>query len=182
MVKMDVCQMQGRQFLGSVAIGLDTLIPFGNEYRPNKLLRAITYPYRAVSAAKEFQATKMRITVDGKVHCCSPLMVTISNGAYAGAGFTAVPGASVTDGMLHVCIVEAEPSQFVRTVIPDILSSAHVGQPGVRVLNGKSVVIAADTPFRARIDGECETMRRLTVLGSLPVFRAISRQDIPCLE
>jgi diacylglycerol kinase (ATP) len=160
-ISMDTFLADGKPYLGSISYGLDSVVPRPGKINRPRILNALRYPYRMAKEVKEFVPKPLRVIVDGTVIQCQPLMVTVSNGEYAGSGVKAVPGSKVTDGLLSVCVIEGDKDQFVRKVIPDILSSSHKGKPGVTILSGKSVIIDADEPVSMRVDGLMRNSRHI---------------------
>ena len=160
-ISIDTFLVDGTPCVGSVACGLDTLVPHPGKLNRYRLMNLLRYPYRIARQVKEFEAQPMRVIVDGDIHVCRPLMVTIGNGEYAGNGVKAAPGSSVTDGKLEVCIIEGPQEQFVSKILPELIASTHTGKPGVKILKGSSVVLDADSPFDLRVDGTPRTARHI---------------------
>jgi diacylglycerol kinase (ATP) len=79
--------------------------------------------------------------------------VAIGNCRSYGGGMLITPGASVHDGALDVCIVEAVPRAELLRQLPRVLRGSHVHVDGVRMLRGARVEIAAlDSPLGGSSD------------------------------
>jgi diacylglycerol kinase (ATP) len=63
-------------------------------------------------------------------------------------------GASLTDGLLEVCVVGGmSRSQFLRA-FPKVFRGTHVDHPKVTMLRGARVEVSSDRPFDVYADGE----------------------------
>ncbi len=66
------------------------------------------------------------------------MLVVIGNGRSYGGGMTVLPDASLVDGMLDLCIVQAlSKSAFLRA-FPKVFMGRHTTHPKVRMLRASS--------------------------------------------
>jgi YegS/Rv2252/BmrU family lipid kinase len=177
-ISMDMATVDGAPFVGSIAYGLDTVVPRPGKINCSRILSSIRYPYRLARQVREFVPVKLKITVDNEVYTGSPLLVTIANGEYAGNGIKASPGSTVTDGKFSVCIIDGNRDPFVSRVIPALMSGSHIGMEGVRILTGSSVVLDADIPIQTRTDGTVDTLRYFEA-GLVPAALRVAVPYVP---
>ena len=175
---MDTGTVDGSAFMGSIAYGLDTVIPRPGKLNSSRILSSFRYPYRLVRQVREFVPTSLKITVDGEVYKGAPLMVTVGIGEYAGNGIKAAPGSTVSAGKLSVCIIDTNTDQFVSRVIPALMSGSHVGMEGVRILKGTTVVLDANSPILARVDGTEDALRHFEA-SILPASLRVAVPYVP---
>lgn len=116
--KVDAALINDRYYINSACFGLDSIIannvhtgvniPFMPKYIIGILKNVLQYRSRQVKIYDQEQ-----LLFEGPMILC-----TINNGQYYGGGFRIIPHASIIDGMLDVCVVDALP----RWKIPYMLS------------------------------------------------------------
>ena len=79
----------------------------------------------------------------------------------SGGGTLVTPNASVSDGLLDVCVVEAMGrAEFARLVLK-IKRGEHLGEPGVHYAQVPSVMIESERALRVNVDGESTEAQQL---------------------
>jgi diacylglycerol kinase (ATP) len=112
------------------------------------------YVAAVFSTLRRFQAAKFDVTVDGQHHPLPAMLVAVGNGRSYGGGMRVCPDASLTDGLLEVCVVGAMGrGEFVRN-FPRVFRGTHTTHPKVTMLRGARVEISADRHFHVYADGE----------------------------
>jgi len=81
-------------------------------------------------------------------------LVTAGNGMSSGGGFLLTPNASITDGLLDVCLVEHAPISRVLQIIPFALQGTHVRAPEVHMHRARTLRIDSEHPLPIHTDGE----------------------------
>ena len=85
----------------------------------------------------------------------------------SGGGTLVTPNASVTDGLLDLCIVEAMGrADFARLVLK-VKRGEHVGEPGVHYAQLPSVMIESSEPLSVNVDGENSEATRFDYVARL---------------
>jgi diacylglycerol kinase (ATP) len=98
-----------------------------------------------------------RVTVDGHVVSDGPAsVVAVGGGSYRATDFQFLPGASLHDGLLDVCVIDALSPARAAELPGLLLAGAHLGQPDVRCAQGRRAVIEATDgrPLVVELDGE----------------------------
>ncbi len=99
----------------------------------------------------------MRVTVDGEVHELRAWMVSVGNGTTFGGGMKITPNASLDDGLLDVCAIEAISRAKFLANFPKVFKGAHIGIDGVLQWRGKVVTVESldqSVPIEVFADGE----------------------------
>ncbi len=112
------------------------------------------YVVAVLKTLGSYAAPEFSIRVDGVTLRGPKLLVAVGNGPCAGGGFYLTPKASVTDGLLDLCAVEAMGTISILRLMPKVMRSAHLTMPQVRYLQGKSIEIESETGFSVHADGE----------------------------
>lgn len=100
------------------------------------------------------------------------LLFAVGNGRSTGGGTAITPHASVTDGLLDVCIVEAVPrAEFARLTLL-VRRGEHLGHPAVRYAQLPELTVESSRSISVNVDGEPVNSRRLhyrAIAGGLMV-------------
>jgi diacylglycerol kinase family enzyme len=106
-------------------------------------------PYRGVFRGPDFN-------FDGEF-----LMFAVGLTRATGGGTLVTPNASVTDGLLDVCVVEAMGrADFARLVLK-IKRGEHLGEAGVHYMQLPWVTVEAEKSLSVNVDGETSDARKL---------------------
>ena len=107
---------------------------------------------------RRFHNQRLRITLDTEagreVVDHVSLMVAFANGPYYGGGMKICPEASLTDGLLDVCVVGDLSRLEALRELPGIYEARHVRNPKVRFYRCRWLLIEGDEPTRVHLDGE----------------------------
>jgi diacylglycerol kinase (ATP) len=160
-VRIDTASLNGRRFLNVSAGGVGAEATAETPADAKETLGPMAYaitgvrkfadfaPYRASFRGPDF-------SFDGEF-----LMFAVGLTRASGGGTLVTPNASVTDGLLDVCIVESMGrADFARLVLK-IKRGEHLGEPGVHYAQLPSVTIDADQLLSVNVDGETSDARKL---------------------
>lgn len=164
-VRIDTAQANDRRFLnvsvGGVAAEITAETPQGAKETLGVLayalsgLRKLTdlRPYTARFRGPEFNLQ------------CKVLLFAVANGKRTGGGTLVAPQASLTDGLIDVCIIEALPRGDVGRMLLKVRRGEHLGEEGVHYVQLPEVVITVRRPIVVNVDGEPTEARRLVYLA-----------------
>lgn len=102
-VKMDVGAVNGDYFFSNMGFGIDATIIDNYEKSGKRKLGA--YIKAALNSAQQYQAKRMRVTINGKTKEINPLLLFISNSNEMGYNMSLTPKASLTDGLIDYLMV-----------------------------------------------------------------------------
>ena len=95
---------------------------------------------------------------DGQVISDNFLLSVVANGSYYGGGYKCAPYASVTDGLLDVCLVQKLSRFKILNLIDKYKIGEHLKNEKIRKIctykKCKSVTIKSDVPINLCVDGE----------------------------
>jgi diacylglycerol kinase (ATP) len=102
-------------------------------------------------------------------------MTAVMNGRCFGGSFRVTPEASPEDGLLDLLVAEQVGRARILALVPKLMRGTHCGEPDLRLLRARLVVIESDDPLVVEADGEIvfERARRLEIEvlpGALPVL------------
>ena len=154
---VDAAQVTGggreERFINVAGAGFDSEV---NETANNMKWKAQgTAKYVApVSTLRRFTPAQFEVTVDGSHRSLSGMLIAVGNGESYGGGMRVAAGASLTDGMLDVCVVGGMSKGAFLKAFPKVFRGTHVTHPKVTMLKGVRVEISSDRPFDVYADGE----------------------------
>ena len=157
--RIDVMRYNDRYSLNTLNVGFDSNVSKKTgEIKRSPLIPAnLAYTAGlAITLCKPF-GTKMRIELpDGTVHEGIFLLAVAANGSYYGGGFNPAPRASLSDGLIDLCVIKKiSRTRFIRVVgsykdgsyleNPSLASFIHYTQvPSARLTFEKPVSICVD--------------------------------------
>lgn len=153
---IDIGQVNDNYFLNFTSIGLDADV----NYRAEKLKENKLVPRQAiymVSALREI-ATLKSYTIDlvsGDLDIQKDIsLVSIMNGKYYGGAFKSAPMASITDGVLDVCVVDGLTRRRASSILPKYMKGTHVDLDEVNFYQLQEFEIRSKKPLKYSADGE----------------------------
>ena len=126
-----------RQFVNAVGIGFDAQV--AREAAAFKSMPGLTgYLAAVLKTLRHWQAPEIAVSTgkDGRPATCytGPLLLaTVGNGATSGGGFRLTPEASLTDGLLDLCLIQAAPARRILQLLPHVLLGRHGASPEVQM-------------------------------------------------
>jgi YegS/Rv2252/BmrU family lipid kinase len=169
---VDVGDVDGDPFVCIASFGFDSdANRLANEA---KFVRGnLVYLYAALRALAGWKHASFRVVVDGQPHDVRGWSVAVANSKAYGGGMFIAPHAEVDDGLLDVVLVsESSKLTFLRD-LPKVFKGAHIRNPRVQMLSGKTVELSADRPFTIYADGD--------PIGELPATVSISPASLKVL-
>jgi diacylglycerol kinase (ATP) len=143
-----------RRFVNVAGAGFDSEVNETANAMTAKLGGTGTYVVAVLRTLRTFSAARYDITVDEQTLALPAMLAIVGNGVSYGGGMKVLPSASITDGLLDVCIVEElSRSAFLRA-FPRVFRGTHVSHPKVRMLRGRTVKLEADRRIQVYADGE----------------------------
>ena len=136
-----------------------------------------TYIVSVVKTLRKFRPAGFHLSVDGIDHDLDAMLVVLGNGRMYGGGMKVCPNASLTDGKLEICVVEAMSTGAFLRAFPRVFRGTHVDHPKVRMLQGSRVELDADRDVKLYADGE--RIGRLPALFEVvpSALRVVTRKE-----
>ena len=150
---IDVGEIRGwGPFLEAVAVGLHAELFAEAAALDAGDARA---PLRAIRTALGYRPSRLTLGLDGgRTVRTRALVTSISNGPFAGLGFTVAPGARLDDGLLDVRVFERFSRWELIRHFWSITAGRRRYEPRVRTLRTATVRLQGASPLRVRADGE----------------------------
>jgi YegS/Rv2252/BmrU family lipid kinase len=159
---------QARIFLNAATVGLNvTFARLATDHSLRDRFGGLSYPIAAARALRRYRPFECTVEHDGETRCYPAVHVSVSNAPVFGGllGFR-VPGASITDGLLDVIVVERLSLTRVALAVANNLLGRHRPVHRAHTMRVEKLRLRAADRQEIALDGE--------VVGTLPAeFRAL---------
>jgi diacylglycerol kinase (ATP) len=160
--RLDTASLNGRRFLNVSTGGVGAEATAETPSEVKESLGSIAYAIAGVRKLADFRAHRARFVGENFAYEGTFLMFAVGLTRSTGGGTLVTPRASVTDGLLDLCIVEGmSRSDFARLTLR-VKRGEHLGQPGVRYAQLASITIDGDESVSVNVDGEISNAQQLT--------------------
>lgn len=143
-----------RCYVNVAGCGFDSEVSEAANAMRFKLGGAATYVVAMLTTLARFAPAGFRIELDGEVVEGPHMLVVMGNSTTYGGGMKVTPHASVSDGWLDVCLLEALSLPAFLQAFPQVFRGTHVRHPRVRMARARRVTVEADRRVMVYADGE----------------------------
>jgi diacylglycerol kinase (ATP) len=143
-----------RHFVNVAGCGFDSEVTEAANAMRVKLGGTATYLAAVVKTLSRFTPAGFRVELDDEVIEGPHMLVVVGNAISYGGGMKVTPDASVVDGLLDVCLLEAMSAPAFIRAFPRVFRGTHVRHPKVRMLRSRRVKVEADRRVSVYADGE----------------------------
>jgi len=161
-VRIDTAELNDRRYLNVSTGGVGAEATAETPLEAKEALGLLAYLVTGVKKLVELSPRRAFFGGPGFEYRGDFLVFAVGSGRMTGGGTLFTPRATLTDGLLDLCIVEAMPrADFARLVLK-LRSGDHLGEPGVHYVQLPSVLVEAQDPISVNVDGESSDHFRLT--------------------
>lgn len=160
-VRVDTASLNGRRFLNVSTGGVGAAATAETPAAAKESLGSMAYAFSGVRKLADFAPYHAEFRGADFAFAGEFLMFAVGLGRATGGGTLVTPRASMTDGLLDLCIVESmSRAEFARVVLR-MKHGEHLDMAGVHYAQLPSLTIAGDAPISVNVDGEISDARRL---------------------
>lgn len=160
-LRMDTASLNGRRFVNVSSGGVGAEATAETPSQAKASLGALAYAITGVRKLAGFAPYTGRFRGDDFTLEGEFLLFGVGNGRATGAGTLITPRASVSDGLIDVCVVEAMPRKDFAKLLMKFKRGRQIGEPGVHYASVRTLIIEADAPLSVNVDGEHQTLERM---------------------
>jgi diacylglycerol kinase (ATP) len=143
-----------RCFVNVAGAGFDSEVNEAANAMTVRLGGTGTYVAALLKTLSRFSPARYDLTIDGAPTTVDAMLVVVGNGPSYGGGMRVLPHASLVDGSLDICIVEALSKGAFLRAFPKVYSGSHAQHPKVRMLRASTVTVEANRGLQVFADGE----------------------------
>lgn len=114
----------------------------------------VSYLWATFAVFSRWQASQVRVTVDGDLRESSMHEVIVANGRCFGGGMIICPEAAPDDGLFDVLMLGDLTKRDLLLTLPKTYRGSHLPHPKAELLRGASVAVTAAEPLPLQLDGE----------------------------
>src|SRR6476620_2964828 len=161
-MRFDTASLNGRRFLNVSTGGVGAEATAETPASAKETLGPLAYAVSGMRKLAEFKPYAAKFVSEDFNFEGEFLMFPVGLTKSTGGGTMVTPMASVSDGLLDLCIVEAMNRRDFAAIVLKVKKGDHVGHPGVHYKQLRNVTIDAPEPLSVNVDGENSTARRFT--------------------
>jgi diacylglycerol kinase (ATP) len=188
-VVIDTAAMNGRRFLNVSSGGIGAEATAETPADAKASLGPVAYFITGLRKLAGFEPRRALFEAPGLRVEEDFLLFAIGNARATGGGSLVTPRASVRDGLLDVCIVQAMPRKEFARLVLRLKRGEHLESEGVRYLQVPWFRITSRAPMTVNLDGETTELRQaryesrprdlLIHLPRLPGHRRSVEREVP---
>ena len=153
-VHIDTAAMNGRRFLNVSSAGVGAEATAETPADAKASLGPVAYFITGLRKLAGLEPKRARFEGPGFQLDGEFLLFAVGNARATGGGTLVTPRASVRDGLLDLCIVEAMPRGDFAKLVLRVKRGDHLESDGVRYLQVPWLRVWAPEPFTVNVDGE----------------------------
>ena len=152
---VDLIRINDRYCINVACFGIDADIANDDNFIHNNLIpEAMRYDAGVVYYFLTYKGRKLKIEVNDRTIEKDVTTVVVANSNYYGGGYKVAPNSVINDGQMEVYIVDKLNKIKMANIILSMKDAGHLNNPALEVINTDKLIISADKPFKANIDGE----------------------------
>lgn len=149
---IDTATFNEKSFFNMAGMGFDAHI--SSVFAGNKGRGLSGYMKLGLKEVLSYKPQTYRITIDGRDYLRKAFLISVANSSQYGNNAHIAPTASVTDGLLDVCIVKEFPMYKLPVLAYEMLSAKTDRSKLVEIIKGKNIHISRVKEDAIHIDGE----------------------------
>lgn len=174
-MEMDTATFNGKPYFNMAGMGFDAHI--SSVFAGNKTRGLSSYVKLGLKEMLDYKPETYTITVDGQTYTRTAFVVSIANSSQYGNNAYISPEASVTDGLLDVCIVKSFPLIKLPKLAYVMLRGITQRSDMVEIIRGRDIHISRMQEAAIHIDGEPFLMGKDITISILPLSLNIITPD-----
>lgn len=160
-VRIDTASLNGRRFLNvsTGGIGAEATAETPSHFKES--IGGIAYAITGIRKLAGYEPTHAVFQSGGFRVECDFLLFAIGSARASGGGTLVTPHASLTDGLLDLCIVEQMSRRDFARIVLRLRHGEHVGDQGVHYVRVPHLTVTASVPISVNVDGEVSGATKL---------------------
>lgn len=172
---IDTATFNEKCFFNMAGMGFDAHI--SSVFAGNKSRGLSGYVKLGLREMFSYKSQTYQITVDGKEYSRKAFVISVANSSQYGNNAHISPKASVTDGLLDVCIVKEFPLYKLPVLAYQMLRLKTDNSNLVEIIKGKNIHISRIKEDAIHIDGEPYFMGKEITVSITPLSLNIITPD-----
>lgn len=150
--QIDSGTLNDHYFFNMAGIGFDAVI--SDRFDKDSIRGPYGYMKTVVSEIGNYKAENYQFVIDGKSYEEEAFMISLANSPQYGNNAYVSPNASVSDGLLDVCIVKPFPLFLLPKMLFHLFSRTSDKSGFVDIIRGKEILIKREKEGYVHVDGQ----------------------------
>jgi diacylglycerol kinase (ATP) len=143
-----------RHFVNIAGAGFDSEVNETANAMTLNLGSTGTYVAAVLKTLSRFSPARFVIVIDDRTIELDAMLAVVGSGISYGGGMKVLPDASLIDGVLDVCIVEALGKGAFLRAFPRVFRGSHTTHPKIQMHRGRRITMEANRRLLVYADGE----------------------------
>lgn len=152
MKQIDSGKLNGHCFFNMAGIGFDAVI--SDRFDKDSIRGPFGYMKTVVSEIGHYKAETYQFVIDGKEYEEEAFMISLANSPQYGNNAYVSPDASVSDGLLDVCIVKPFPLFLLPKMLFHLFSRTTDKSGFVDIIRGREILVKREKEGYVHVDGQ----------------------------
>jgi len=148
---IDLMKINGEYSANVSGVGFDALV--AHKFQNSKTRGLLSYAQISMNEFFKFQPQTYQITIDGKEYEHEAFLISFANSSQFGNNAFIAPKASLTDGLIDVCILKPFPVIATAIVFERVMAKTINNSKFMDIIQGKKIVIK-NTAKIYHLDGD----------------------------
>lgn len=164
---IDTGLIEGHPFFNMAGIGFDAKVSdrFANE----KFRGPLGYLRTILNEIGKYQTKHYKLEIDGVHYEREAFMISVANSPQYGNNAYIAPNASITDGVLDVCIIHKFPLYSLPVMLFHLFAKTADQSEYLEIIPGKEIVITCEEEGPVHVDGEPKALGKQLAISVCPV-------------
>jgi len=156
---IDSGSINGFPFFNMAGIGFDASV--SDRFANDNIRGPIGYMKAVLAEISTYKPKRYRLDIDGEVIDREAFMVSVANSPQYGNNAYVAPQASVTDGLLDVCIIHKFPLYTIPMMVFHLFNKTADQSDYVEIIRGRHIRVEREAAATVHVDGEPKEMGAL---------------------
>jgi diacylglycerol kinase family enzyme len=164
--RIDTCTVNERFFVSIAGIGFDARV--ARQFAKNNRRGFLTYIKIVFKEYFSYKPRKYRLTFNDQIIKSRAFFISFANSSQFGYNTRIAPGASLTDGLIDMCVVRKPPLRAFPVVAHHLLRRKADRSKYLRIYQTASVGVRRKKGKTVNIDGEPVKMGKDLIVKVIP--------------
>lgn len=164
---IDTGIIEGHPFFNMAGIGFDAKV--SDRFAHEKFRGPLGYLRTILAEIGKYQPKHYKLEIDGVSYEREAFMISVANSPQYGNNAYIAPNASITDGVLDICIIHKFPLYSLPIMIFHLFAKTADQSEYLEIIPGKSIVIEREDEGPVHVDGEPKEFSKVLTISVRPV-------------
>lgn len=166
LLPIDTCTINGRFFTSIAGLGFDARV--ARQFAKSGKRGFLTYARIAIREYFSYKPRKFKLSIDEKELVADAFFISFANSNQFGYNTRIAPGASLTDGLIDVCVVKKPPVRALPGILNLMLRRRIDRSRYMQTYQAKEVMVKRKKGKTANVDGESVKIGKLVRVSVRP--------------